>query len=121
MAPEGLAKLATCNLNQWAMDFEGNLQRIEESIKEAKAAGCTFRCGPELEITGYGCEDSFLELDTFEHAWESLHELLDGDAAKERQRDAARNPPKGTGYSLEVLTDELVGRRKRPMMRSEHV
>ena len=29
--------------------------------------------------------------------------------------DAARNPPKGTGYSLEVLTDELVGRRKRPM------
>ena len=74
-----LARVATCNLNQWAMDFRGNLERIKESIREAKAAGCTFRTGPELEITGYGCEDSFLELDTFEHAWESLHELLDGD------------------------------------------
>ena len=74
-----LVRVATCNLNQWAMDFRGNLERIKESIREAKAAGCTFRTGPELEITGYGCEDSFLELDTFEHAWESLHELLDGD------------------------------------------
>lgn len=34
-----LATLATCNLAQWAMDFEGNLQRIKESIKIAKAKG----------------------------------------------------------------------------------
>lgn len=47
-----LAKVATCNLNQWSMDFVGNLARIEASIREAKAAGCTFRTGPELEITG---------------------------------------------------------------------
>ena len=26
--------LATCNLNQWAMDFSGNLQRIQQSIAE---------------------------------------------------------------------------------------
>ena len=75
----GLAKLATCNLNQWAMDFKGNLERIVESIREAKAAGCTFRCGPELEITGYGCEDYFLEQDTFQHSWDSLARLLDSD------------------------------------------
>ena len=74
-----LAKVATCNLNQWAMDFEGNLRRIEASIAEAKAAGCRFRTGPELEVTGYGCEDSFLEADTFAHAWESLASLLSGD------------------------------------------
>ena len=52
-------KVATCNLNQWALDFKGNLARIEASIVEAKARGCTFRTGPDLEITGYGCEDYF--------------------------------------------------------------
>ncbi|EOD40799.1 hypothetical protein EMIHUDRAFT_460331 [Emiliania huxleyi CCMP1516] len=70
---------ATCNLNQWAMDFRGNLERIEASIREAKAAGCTFRTGPELEVTGYSCEDSFLEADTLAHAWESLAALLASD------------------------------------------
>lgn len=74
-----LAKVATCNLNQWAMDFKGNLERIKISISEAKAKGCTFRTGPELEITGYGCEDAFLEVDTFMHAWECLADILSGD------------------------------------------
>lgn len=54
--------LATCNLNQWALDFDGNLKRIEESIRLAKTKGCKYRLGPELEISGYGCEDHFLEL-----------------------------------------------------------
>ncbi len=26
-------KLATCNLDQWALDFDGNLRRIVESIR----------------------------------------------------------------------------------------
>lgn len=38
-----LATLATCSLNQWAMDFEGNLKRILDSIKAAKEAGATYR------------------------------------------------------------------------------
>jgi len=38
-------------LNQWAMDFEGNAERIIESIRLAKAKGARFRTGPELEIT----------------------------------------------------------------------
>jgi hypothetical protein len=38
-----LAILATCNLNQWAMDFEGNLDRIIESIKAAKQKGAKYR------------------------------------------------------------------------------
>ncbi|XP_068656594.1 glutamine-dependent NAD(+) synthetase [Aristolochia californica] len=74
-----LLKVATCNLNQWAMDFDCNLRNIKESISKAKAAGATIRLGPELEITGYGCEDHFLELDTINHSWECLKELLAGD------------------------------------------
>lgn len=74
-----LATLATCNLNQWALDFDGNLARIRASIVEAKTRGARYRLGPELEITGYGCEDHFLETDTLRHAWEVLAELLAGD------------------------------------------
>lgn len=62
-----LVNLATCNLNQWALDFKGNLKRILESITLAKSKGCRYRLGPELEIPGYGCEDHFLETDTFDH------------------------------------------------------
>ena len=38
-----LATLATCNLNQWALDFEGNLARIQRSIQEAKRQGARYR------------------------------------------------------------------------------
>ncbi|XP_042413861.1 glutamine-dependent NAD(+) synthetase-like [Zingiber officinale] len=74
-----LLKVATCNLNQWAMDFDTNLRNIKESISRAKEAGAVIRIGPELEITGYGCEDHFLEQDTVTHAWECLKDILLGD------------------------------------------
>lgn len=74
-----LVTLATCNLNQWALDFEGNLKRTAESIRLAKGQGARYRLGPELELTGYGCEDAFLEGDTIRHSWEVLAELLRGD------------------------------------------
>lgn len=38
-----LATLATCNLDQWALDFEGNLRRIERSIREAKRFKARYR------------------------------------------------------------------------------
>ncbi|KAL7546667.1 hypothetical protein ACHAWF_010001 [Thalassiosira exigua] len=78
--PSSLITLATCNLNQWALDFDGNAQRILESCRLAKEKGASYRLGPELEICGYGCEDHFLENDTFDHCWESLAGLLEGGA-----------------------------------------
>ena len=74
-----LTTLATCNLNQWALDFEGNLERIKTSIRIAKEKGARFRLGPELEIPGYGCQDAFLEGDTLRHSWECLADILDSD------------------------------------------
>lgn len=71
-----LVTLATCNLNQWALDWEGNRDRILESIKVARERGALFRTGPELEITGYGCLDHYLENDTFFHSWEMLADIL---------------------------------------------
>jgi len=68
--------VSTCNLSQWALDFTGNLERILESIRIAKSKGARYRIGPELEICGYGCEDHFLEEDTFLHSWEALAVIL---------------------------------------------
>ncbi|KAJ2311343.1 glutamine-dependent NAD(+) synthetase [Coemansia sp. Cherry 401B] len=69
--------VATCALNQWALDFEGNYQRIRESILRAKALNARLRVGPELEIPGYGCYDHFLERDTVQHSWDVLARLLE--------------------------------------------
>ncbi|KAH8997827.1 glutamine-dependent NAD synthetase with GAT domain-containing protein [Lactarius hatsudake] len=67
------------SLNQWAMDFQGNMERIIESIALAKERGATVRVGPELEIPGYGCLDHFLEGDTVLHSWEVLANILSSD------------------------------------------
>lgn len=77
LAYDHIIELPRSSLNQWALDFEGNTERIIESIRQAKAAGATLRVGPELEITGYGCLDHFLEGDTFLHSWEMLAKIID--------------------------------------------
>lgn len=68
--------VTTCTLNQWALDFQGNLDRIIESIQLARSRNATYRSGPELEITGYSCADHFYESDTLLHSWEVVAELL---------------------------------------------
>lgn len=68
--------IATCSLNQWVLDFDGNHDRILRSIKLSKASAASIRVGPELEICGYGCFDHFLEADTVTHSWEVLAKLL---------------------------------------------
>ena len=72
-----LVTLATCTLNQWALDWDGNTSRIIQSIQQAKEKGATLRVGPELEISGYGCLDHFLEGDTFLHSWEGLAKIIE--------------------------------------------
>lgn len=69
--------LATCSLNQWALDFNGNLSRILKSIEIAKKEGAKYRLGPELEICGYGCADHFYESDTLLHCFQVLKSLLE--------------------------------------------
>ncbi|KAF7553165.1 hypothetical protein G7Z17_g3816 [Cylindrodendrum hubeiense] len=71
-----LITVATCSLNQWALDFEGNTERIIKSIHLAKEAGARLRVGPELEICGYGCLDHLLEQDLYLHCWEMLQRIL---------------------------------------------
>uniref|UniRef100_A0A8C0KXB5 Glutamine-dependent NAD(+) synthetase n=1 Tax=Canis lupus dingo TaxID=286419 RepID=A0A8C0KXB5_CANLU len=69
--------VAACALNQWALDFQGNLQRILKSIEIAKRKGARYRLGPELEICGYGCWDHYYESDTLLHSLQVLAALLE--------------------------------------------
>jgi len=70
------AVVAVSTLNQWALDFQGNLDRILTSIRLAKEAGAKYRTGPELEVCGYNCQDHFYESDTLLHCWEVFGQLL---------------------------------------------
>lgn len=62
MRVNNVIRVSVCSLNQWSLDFKGNLERILESIEKAYNAGSAVRLGPELEICGYGCNDHFLEV-----------------------------------------------------------
>ncbi|KAM7034760.1 glutamine-dependent NAD(+) synthetase isoform 2-T2 [Acridotheres tristis] len=75
--------VATCALNQWALDFEGNLERIFRSIDIAKSKGARYRLGPELEICGYGCSDHYYESDTLLHSFQVLEKLLESPATQD--------------------------------------
>ena len=66
-----------CSLNNWALDWENNAQRIIQSILIAKQKGAKLRVGPELEVSGYDCLDHFLEPETFMFSWEMLARILD--------------------------------------------
>nr|CAB3264188.1 glutamine-dependent NAD(+) synthetase [Phallusia mammillata] len=76
-------KLAVSCLNQWALDFQGNLERITEAIKQAHELGATYCLTPEISVSGYGCDDHFLEIDTERHCWEVLEELLQLEECKQ--------------------------------------
>ncbi|KAJ3168629.1 glutamine-dependent NAD(+) synthetase [Geranomyces variabilis] len=96
--------LATCVLNQWALDFQGNYERILESIKLAKEAGARYRLGPELEITGYGCNDHFYEGDTYLHSFEVLAKLLVADVCQDMLIDVGMPVAhKNTKYNCRVM------------------
>jgi NAD+ synthase (glutamine-hydrolysing) len=54
-----LVTVGAAILNQTPLDWEGNTAHILAAIAQARAAGVTVLCLPELCVTGYGCEDAF--------------------------------------------------------------
>ncbi|KAK5132567.1 hypothetical protein LTR08_008884 [Meristemomyces frigidus] len=68
--------LATTQLNQWSLDYDGNRDRIIEAVKTAKAAQATLILTPELCIPGYGLLDHWLENDVYTNSWDILAEII---------------------------------------------
>jgi NAD+ synthase (glutamine-hydrolysing) len=71
-----LIRVAAAVLNQTPLDWDGNATRIRGAITDAKKAGVSILCLPELCITGYGCEDAFHSPNTQQMALDVLTELL---------------------------------------------
>src|SRR5215216_2672735 len=53
-------KIAGATLNQIPFHWKNNTQNIIDAIRAARAEKVALLCLPELCITGYGCEDTFL-------------------------------------------------------------
>ncbi len=70
-----LVKVGAAVLNQTPLAWESNLAHILGSIDEARDAGVSLLCLPELCITGYGCEDAFLSRDVQRIALRMLDEI----------------------------------------------
>ncbi|MBI3297841.1 MAG: NAD(+) synthase [Elusimicrobia bacterium] len=70
-----LIRLATAALNQTPLDWSGNLRRCLEAVEQARAAGVSILCLPELALSGYGCEDAFHMAAVQRAAWRSLETL----------------------------------------------
>ncbi len=62
-------------VNQTALDWPGNQERLLAAIEEARAVDVQILCLPELCVTGYGCEDAFFSPDVAKRALAMLPEL----------------------------------------------
>ena len=67
--------LAAAALNQTPLDWDGNRDHVLAAIDQARAAGVSWLCLPELCLTGYGCEDAFHAPGTWARALEVLEEV----------------------------------------------
>src|SRR3954469_1778442 len=70
-----LIKVAAVVLNQTPLDWDGNRRNILAAIADARAAGASVVCLPELCITGYGCEDAFHGAFVHRTAWAELQAI----------------------------------------------
>jgi len=70
------ARIAVCQLNCHAMDFDGIYEQHREGLTSAVQGGVTYVVFPELSLCGYSCEDHFFEADTEVHCWGSINKLI---------------------------------------------
>jgi NAD+ synthase (glutamine-hydrolysing) len=71
-----LVRVAAAALNQTPLDWEGNQRRIAELLVQARSAGVSLLCLPEMCISGYGCEDAFHGLGVQRESMRRLLSLL---------------------------------------------
>ena len=68
--------LATSQLNQWSLDYDGNRDRIVQAIRDAKAAHASIILTPELCVPGYGLLDHWLENDVYVNSWDIVADIV---------------------------------------------
>jgi len=69
-------RVGAASLNQIPLAWDHNRNQIIKVINEARSLGVAILCCPELCITGYGCEDTFLSKSTLTKALQMLNEIV---------------------------------------------
>lgn len=69
-------KVGAATLNQTPLDWKGNQKNIIAAIEAARADSVSILCLPELCISGYGCEDTFLAPGTLAQSRKILQEIV---------------------------------------------
>jgi NAD+ synthase (glutamine-hydrolysing) len=70
-------KIAGATVNQTPIDWQRNTLNIVQAIAQAQQANVRILCFPELCVTGYGCEDLFLNEWVCERAWAEVLVIRD--------------------------------------------
>ena len=68
-------KIGGATVNQIPFDWKNNTNNILEAIREAARQKIAILCLPELCVTGYGCEDTFLSDWVPERAWAEVMKI----------------------------------------------
>lgn len=68
-------KIGGATVNQIPFDWKNNTTNILDAIREAVRQKITILCLPELCVTGYGCEDTFLSDWLPERAWTEVMKI----------------------------------------------
>lgn len=71
----GTLKIAGATVNQTPLDWQGNTSNIIAAIQQAQTFQVDILGFPELAITGYGCEDTFLSNWLSERAWKEIEKI----------------------------------------------
>jgi len=69
-------RVGSASINTTPLDFKSNEQLILDAINKARDNKIQFLCLPELVISGYGCEDEFLNLGTLRESEQILQNLI---------------------------------------------
>lgn len=70
-------RISVASLNTTPMDWAGNLSLAIQAIEQARAAGSRLLLLPELNLSGYGCEDAFLAPWVAKRCLENLQRLAE--------------------------------------------
>ncbi len=68
-------RIGAASLNQTPLDWQSNQRRILEAVQAAQARHISILCLPELCISGYGCEDTFLAPSTLARSLQTLKNI----------------------------------------------
>ncbi len=71
-----LLRVGAAALNQTPLAWKENFRNISDTILKAKEEKISILCFPELCLSGYGCEDSFLSPKTSRKAFENLKKIV---------------------------------------------